>query len=77
MATRPIKRTRSNNRAWSIETGMTKPQHLLKSSGPLPALYATRREARVQLETLKASFKLPVGARAVRVAVRVTTIGRG
>lgn len=74
---RPIKRIHSTTRAWSIETGLANPRHLLKPSGPLPALYATRREARFSLETLKLTFRLPQAARAVRVAVTVTTIGRG
>lgn len=78
MSKRPIKKTRSTNNSWAIETTLPEHPYLesIKGQG-FPAFYLNRRGARASLANAKAGYVLPQKARAVRVAVTVTTIGRG
>lgn len=75
MSKRPIKRMRSTTNTWAIET--TLPERPYFFVGDRLGTYQTRRSARESLAVLKSSYVLPMASRAVRVAVTVTTIGRG
>lgn len=75
MKKRPIKRTRATANTWAIETGL--PERPFYFVGRALSTYRARARARAALAVLKSSFRLPQAARAVRVAVTVTTIGRG
>lgn len=76
MAKQPTKRMRATTNSWAIETGLAGQLYLASATG-FPALYSSRQTARAALARLKPGYRLPPAARAVRVAVTVTTIGRG
>lgn len=92
MATRTIKRTRHAGQAWAIETGRSPRRFFgkfffrdarlgaaipLHTSGCRVALFETRAHVRAGLKWAKRETLSFPNARAVRVAVTVTTIGRG
>lgn len=93
MATRRITLIRKSNDAWAIETGdrsgyvgryyfrdeRTGRFVPLHTSGCHVALFKTRRDVRAALATMKPEddYRAYPKARAVRVLVTVTTIGRG
>lgn len=75
MARRTIKRIHSTSRVWTIEARRPDLKYM-RRDGAL-ATYPSRRAARKALALLKHNSVLPKAARAVRVSVTVTTIGRG
>lgn len=75
MAKRLVKRMHFTTRTWAIEAARPDLKYMNRD-GHL-ATYRSRREARRALRALKDNTVLPPPARAVRVSVTVTTIGRG
>jgi hypothetical protein len=74
---RRIKRTRTTQRGWAIETGVAEKPFAIGLLDRGFSLFGTRKRARNRMQIAKESDLLPRKARVVRVSVTVTTIGRG
>jgi hypothetical protein len=72
---RIIKTTRTKQRGWAIETGVSEAPYAVGYIDGGFSLFNVREKARRRLEMAKTNNLLPSTARVVRVSVSVTTIG--